>query len=242
MEIGLLMMFFSAMTGINAVIFYSTTIFANAGVSEPILCTIAVDILNVILTMLSGYLVDKLGRKILLITGTWIMFTSLVLLGFVLLFLYKIETLRTVVSILGVLTYVCGFAIGLGAVQWVVVSEVVKTRLRSKAYSLFVTTNWTANLFLALCLLSLINTFGGGQSPDNKRQGVAIVYLIFAGICAACLLFLYFRVPETKGTTADDDEGDIEAAVKPSRKPLSPKNRLPSVEVNLLSPVNDDLM
>ena len=231
----MLMMFFSAMTGINSVIFYSTTIFTFAGVQEPIIGTIAVGVLNVILTIVSGYLVDKLGRKVLLTSGTWIMLASLITLGLLLLKGPDKEYIGYL-DVTFVLTYVCGFAVGLGAVQWVVLSEVVPTRIRAKAYSLFTLSNWGANLVISFFTLSVINALGHYSEDDNddeqnteKKNGVSYVYFIFAGMCLLCLVFLYVLVPETKGRNPDDE----------FESPLSPRNatnnqRKGSVEKALL--------
>ncbi len=210
MRIGMLMMFFSAMTGINTVIFYSTTIFALAGVKNAFLGTVLVGVLNVVITMVSGYLVDKAGRKVLLTTGTWIMLVSLVLLGAILLPDNVPAIAISIVAVGAMLLYVFGFAIGIGAVQWVVVGEVVPTKIRSKAYSIFVTSNWTANLVISLVTLSLIDALGKAVAPADaekakqQQMGVALLYLCFAGMCVLCLLFLYFMVPETKHEHDDD--------------------------------------
>lgn len=231
------------MTGINTVIFYSTTIFALAGVQNAFLGTVMVGVLNVIITCLSGYLVDKAGRKILLTTGTWIMFISLVLLGGILLAEHISAGVISIVSVGSMLLYVFGFAIGIGAVQWVVVGEVVPTKIRSKAYSIFVTSNWTANLVISLVTLSLIEALGKAVAPEGsteaKRQqmGVAVLYLLFSGMCILCLLFLYFLVPETKHPHDDHhpQEGEQEAESvgngngatnSTGKKIVSPKNRI----------------
>lgn len=192
------------MTGINTVIFYSTTIFALAGVQNAFLGTVMVGVLNVVITTLSGYLVDKAGRKILLTLGTWIMFVSLLLLGGILLPEGVSPAAISIVAVGSMLLFVFGFAIGIGAVQWVVVGEVVPTKIRSKAYSIFVTSNWTANLVISLVTLSLIDALGRGVAPagapleEQRQMGVAVLYLLFSGMCVLCLAFLYFRVPETK--------------------------------------------
>lgn len=220
MRIGMLMMFFSAMTGINTVIFYSTTIFALAGVENAFLGTVLVGVLNVIITMLSGYLVDKAGRKVLLTTGTWIMLSSLVLLGGILLPDNVPKAAISIVAVGSMLLYVFGFAIGIGAVQWVVVGEVVPTKIRSKAYSIFVTSNWTANLVISLVTLSLIDSLGravapvGATTAKEQQMGVAVLYLLFAGMCALCLLFLYFMVPETKHEHDDHEPHQFHVAAE----------------------------
>ena len=241
MAIGMLMMFFSAMTGINSIIFYSTTIFTFAGVQEPIIGTVAVGVLNVILTIISGYLVDKTGRKLLLTSGTWLMLFSLITLGLLL----KVGPDTQLIGYLDglfVLTYVCGFAVGLGAVQWVVLSEVVPTRIRAKAYSLFTLSNWAANLIISLFTLTVINTLGGVSKNDSEdvktthlKNGVSYLYFIFAGMCVLCLIFLYGLVPETKGRNPDDE---MESPTSPIN--ASNQRRKGSVERGLLEEEDDD--
>lgn len=233
MRIGMLMMFFSAMTGINTVIFYSTTIFKMAGVQNAFLGTVLVGVLNVLMTMVSGYMVDKAGRKVLLTGGTWTMMISLILLGLILLLDNDSGAAVGIVCIFSVLLYVFGFALGLGAVQWVVVSEVVPTKIRSKAYSLFVTSNWTANLVISLTTLTIIQSLGTrytpvGSSPEYQQKvGVAILYLIFACVCMLCLLFLYFDVPETQGHNADAKGKAHHDTERPSTPARSPRARSP---------------
>ena len=86
MVCGIMLMFFQAMTGINSVIFYSSTIFGFAGVSQAILATVIVGVVNLFSTVMSAGLVDKHGRKVFLTMGTSVMVVSLLVLSFVLWF------------------------------------------------------------------------------------------------------------------------------------------------------------
>lgn len=116
--------------------FYSTTIFSFAGFDDSILATVSVGLVNVFTTVLSAYLVDKQGRKILLFygmisyhnaflsiyvlfVGTVVMFFSLVVLSVILLAGDNLGETQGVIAVLAVLIYVFGFSIGLGAVSWV---------------------------------------------------------------------------------------------------------------------------
>jgi len=98
---------------------------------------------------------------------------------------------------------VCGFAIGLGAVAWVVMGEVVPTRVRGKANSLFIAENWIWNLILAATVLYAIDGLGGGSSDDDRKRGVAILYFIFCGV-AVLGVFFCFSFPETKGKSLEE--------------------------------------
>jgi len=201
--IGFGLMFFQSMTGINSVMFYSTKIFGFAGFSEAILATVSVGCVNVIMTIICVYLVDLTGRRSLLIFGTISMVGALLLLGVVLLVMNNSPDVQGIIAVIALLFFVCGFAVGLGAVAWVVMGEVVPTRVRSKANSLFVAENWLLNLVLAGSVLSAINGLGGGDDPDSQKRGVAILYFIFCGI-AVLGVFFFFTFPETKGKSLEE--------------------------------------
>lgn len=116
-------------------------------------------------------------------------------------------TTQGVIAVLAVLLFVACFAVGLGAVSWTIISEIMPTRLRSKAVTLFLGINWAMNLLIGLVTLTAINGIGGAsddmdddsEKQDRQKVGVGAVYLIYGGITAACVVFIYFLVPETKG-------------------------------------------
>lgn len=121
------------------------------------------------------------------------------------------ETAQGSIAVIAVLIYVVGFAIGLGAVVWTILSEIMPTRLRMKAVSLFLSLNWGANLAISMLTLTAINGLGGERGAmddeeegDAQKKGVAILYLIFAGFTALCLVFVHLLVPETKGSSPED--------------------------------------
>jgi len=204
MIIGLGLMLFQPMTGINAVIFYSTTIFGFAGVKEDILATISVTALNVVMTIVSVNLVDRLGRRSLLLGSAGTMIIALVIMSVTLLALNDNETAQGYLAVASVLLYIMGFAIGLGACVWVVMGEILPTRIRSKATSLFISENWLINLMISLFTLTTIEALGGGDSDAEKKQGVAYLFIIFGGCCVGCFLFIFFNVPETKGKSLEE--------------------------------------
>jgi len=183
--------------------FYSTKIFAFAGFSEAILATVSVGCVNVLMTIVCVYLVDRAGRRSLLIVGTCVMVGALLLLGIVLLAMNDSPDAQGIIAVIALLLFVCGFAVGLGAVAWVVMGEVVPTRVRGKANSLFVAENWAWNLILAATVLYAIDGLGGGDSDDNKKRGVAILYFIFCGIAILGVAF-FFTFPETKGKSLEE--------------------------------------
>ena len=207
--IGCGLTFFQAMTGINSVIFYSTTIFSFAGFSEGILATASVGVVNFLVACLAAYLVDKMGRKILVLGGTYLMLGSLIVLSSVLISNGGSES--GIVAVLSIITFIIGFSIGLGAVTWVILSEIMPTRLRTKAISLFLSISWGCNLAIGLSTLSLIDFLGGVESCDtddciqtSQKHGVAYLYYVFAAVTMICLFFIHLLVPETRGKTPEE--------------------------------------
>ena len=121
------------------------------------------------------------------------------------------NTIQGFIAVIAVLIYVAGFAIGFGAVVWTVMSEIMPTRLRMKAVSLFLSINWASNLVIGLVTLSAIDGLGGvrsdmddDESENAQKTGVGALYLIFAGITATAIVFLHVLVPETKGKNPED--------------------------------------
>lgn len=120
------------------------------------------------------------------------------------------QTAQGAIAVLAVLIFVFGFAVGIGAVSWVVMAEIMATRLRSKAFGLFVSLNWGFNLVIGALTLTAIEGLGGTKSDmddDEKskanKQGVAYLYFIIGAICVVMVLFIQRYIPETKGSEDD---------------------------------------
>jgi sugar porter (SP) family MFS transporter len=213
--IGCGLMFFSAMTGVNSVIFYSTKIFSFAGFDQAILATTSVGFVNFIVTIVAAYLTDRYGRKQLILLGVIMQLCSLMVLVIVLSLYNSNESAQGIIAVIATLIFVSGFSVGLGPLAWVVMSEVLPTRLRSKAYGLFLSINWGSNLLIAMLTLTTINGLGDvDDSLDDddrlnsgQKQGVAYLDLLFGCVCAFAVYFVYFIVPETKGKTVEQLSG-----------------------------------
>lgn len=212
--IACLLMFIQAFTGINSVVFYSTTIFSFAGVKQAILATTLFGTVNFLVTLVACYLIDVYGRKSLLFSGTCVMFVALIALSSAL--LSETSALQSVIAVAAVLIYVSGFAVGLGAVCWVMMCELVPTRSRSKAMSLFLFINWIGNFFIGLFSLDVIEGLGNANdsmSDDElqaaEKKGVAYMYLIFAFFTLLACIYIYKEVPETKGRKPEDFQNSI---------------------------------
>lgn len=152
-----------------------------------------------------------MGRKVLLVIGCYTMLGSLILLACVLLLADHVPHIQGIIAVLAVLIYVAGFASGLGAVVWVMMSEIMPTHLRTKAVSLFLSINWGANLIVGLITLSAINELGGvtdDMTDDSislaQKHGVGWLYSVFACTTFLLITFIHTFVPETRGKNPEN--------------------------------------
>lgn len=161
MIVGCLLMTFQPFSGINAVFGYSTQIFGFAGVDDALLSALLAAGTNVFATVIAIFLIDRLGRKTLLLTGTSLMVVSEAVMGVVLLALNAHEKVQGYLAVVTTLLFVFGFAIGMGAACWTVMSEILPDRIRNKAFSVFVAISWINNLAITQFTLSWIELAGG---------------------------------------------------------------------------------
>jgi len=150
-ELGVVLMIIMCQTGANSIFYYSSTIFGFAGFDDAILGTVIVNGVLCSVTVLSAYLVDKMGRKTLLMGGTQTMFVALVTLSATMWFGDSLGEAQGAIAVLAVILFVMGWGIGLGAVAWVVMAEIIPTHIRSKAYSLFVSVMWLNSFLIGMC-------------------------------------------------------------------------------------------
>lgn len=186
--VGLLLSFFQQVTGINAVIYYAPDIFQLVGYptdESAILATVGVGGINVIATILAVWLLDKAGRRKLLLIGLVGMFVSL---GCIALAFYNKSPALDTISMIALMSYVAFFAIGLGPVTWVIISEIYPLAVRGKAMSLATLVNWVFNYLLALTFIDIVGSLGTGPT-----------FMIFAALCVLAFIFILKMVPETKG-------------------------------------------
>ena len=154
--ISLVVMLSQQFSGINAVIFFSTGIFERAGLSKDaaLYATLGMGVINVLMTIVSLILVEKSGRKTLLLTGLGGMFVTTILLTFCLALKNSFEIL-SYVSIFAVYAFVIMFASGPGSIPWFLVAELFGVGARALATSIAVSVNWTANFIVGLAFLPL---------------------------------------------------------------------------------------
>jgi MFS transporter, SP family, arabinose:H+ symporter len=180
---------FNQLAGINAILYYLNYIFAMAGFSKVSgdLQAVAVGGMNLVATLLGMSLIDKLGRKTLLLIGAVGM--TFCLSGVAVIF-FSHEHQGLLVWFL--VAYIAFFAISEGAVIWVYISEVFPNRVRSKGQSLGSSTHWIMNFIISLVFPYFAIRFGGGYP-----------FVFFATMMALMFLVVLFTFPETKGVTLE---------------------------------------
>jgi SP family galactose:H+ symporter-like MFS transporter len=185
------------LTGINTVIYYAPTILKFAGLSRAsvaILASVGVGVVNVVLTLVAMQLIDRVGRRPLLLVSLAGMTLSLFVLG-VSFALPELSGLLGWIAVSSLMVYVGSFAVGLGPVFWLVLSEIYPLRIRGRAMSVGTVANWSANLIVALSFLTLTQVLGTSGT-----------FWLYALISVGAWLFAFFLVPETRGRTLEEIE------------------------------------
>ncbi|XP_018568459.1 solute carrier family 2, facilitated glucose transporter member 1 [Anoplophora glabripennis] len=191
--ISLTVMCAQQLSGINAVMFFSKSIFEMSGLSgdQSSYATLAMGGINVLMTIVSLFLVEKAGRKTLLLIGFGGMAIDTALLTICMIFATG-NLAVSVICVILVLVYVIMFATGPGSIPWFLVSELFNQAARPTAASLAVFVNWTANFLVGLAFLPLKDAMG------------SYVFLIFVVLQVLFLIFIYKKVPETKNKTLEE--------------------------------------
>ena len=203
--VGIGLMFIQQATGINTIIYYAPTIFQLSGFESEvsaISATVGIGIINVLMTIVSIRLLDRLGRKPLLYIGLWGMIISLLVLGGAF-FSGGSGGMLKIVSVASLLVYVAAFAVSLGPICWLVISEIYPTQIRGLAMSVATLANWSFNLIVALTFLPLI-----------EFLGTAYTFWGFALVGFWALWFCRVKVPETKGRSLEEIENSWRQANK----------------------------
>ena len=192
--VGISLAVFQQITGVNTVIYYAPTIFHATGFggSASILGTVGVGIVNVLLTVAAILLVDRVGRRPLLLVGLAGMVLSLGILGLAFL-LPALSGIVGWIAIGSLAMYIAFFAVGLGPVFWLLISEIYPLEVRGAAMSVASVGNWASNLLVSLTFLSLVGAIGR-----------PFTFWLYAVVGVASLVFVYLLVPETKGRSLED--------------------------------------
>jgi MFS transporter, SP family, galactose:H+ symporter len=194
--IGIGLAIFQQVTGINTVIYYAPLIVQSAGISTAsgaILATAGIGLVNVIMTIVAMWLIDRVGRRPLLLIGIGGMIVSLGVLGFV----FRMPTGGALawLAVVTLMVYVASFAISLGPIFWLIIAEIYPLRVRGIAEGTAAGVNWASNFVVSFTFLTLIEVLGPSMT-----------FWVYALLAVASWLFAYYLVPETKGRTLEEIE------------------------------------
>jgi SP family arabinose:H+ symporter-like MFS transporter len=184
---------FGQLTGINAVIYYGPEILKEAGIQfgNALQFQTLLGIINLVFTLLALLLIDKLGRRPLLIGGMSAVVLTLFLAG--LLFLTDTPNGTLIVVVLG--AYIACIAFSICAVIWVITPEIFPNRVRGRAMSIAAFSNWGTNTIAAYLFPWYVASYG-----------MHIGFFTFGAICLVATLFFWKFVPETKGKSLEQIE------------------------------------
>jgi sugar porter (SP) family MFS transporter len=197
MIVGLGLAVFQQITGINTVIYYAPTIFKFAGITAAgpaILAGAGLTMVMWLFHVLAIFLMDRVGRRPLLLVGVAGQIIGLAILGAAFQF-QQLASFKSYVAIGGLVIYVACFAFGLGPIFWLLISEIYPLKVRGAAMSAVTVTNWALNLVVAVTFLTLVGVLGHAGT-----------FWLYGVIAIGAWVFLYLLVPETKGKTLEQIE------------------------------------
>ena len=184
-------------SGINAIMYFSSKVFRDAGVQQDVLAALFVMLVNVGGTVLTGGLIESQGRKRLL-TLSYVGQAGFMLLLAAVLGISEGAALSFLVgplAVAGTVGYVFAFACGVGPIPSLLCAELFPSALKARAVALGMLSHWACNFLVGLCFLGAVG-----------RYGVSAVYLFFAAVSAASAAYTHFNLVETKGRSPEEIE------------------------------------
>ncbi|CAL0322395.1 unnamed protein product [Lupinus luteus] len=196
--IGIGLLILQQLSGINGVLFYSSTIFQIAGISSSDVATFGVGAVQVLATCVTLWLADRAGRRLLLIVSSSAMTFSLLVVAIS--FYVKdytpedssLSRILSLLSVVGVVAMVIAFSLGLGAIPWIIMSEILPINIKGLAGSVATLANWLFSWLVTLTANMLLHWSSGGT------------FTLYTVICALTVWFVAKWVPETKGKTLEE--------------------------------------
>jgi MFS transporter, SP family, galactose:H+ symporter len=194
LAIGVGLAVFQQITGVNTVVYYAPTIFRSAGFpseSSAIWATFIMGLVALATTVASMFLIDRFGRRPLLLGSILAMGVTLLHLGYII----GLTHPSRVLIVGDVVAYVGAFDLGLGPVFWLLISEIYPTTIRGQAMSLASAVIWISDFLVTVTFLTLLDHLGTRGS-----------FFLYAGICAVAFIFSFRTVPETRGKSLEEIE------------------------------------
>jgi len=217
--IGTILSALQQFTGINAVLYYGADIFEQAlgfGSEDVLKQQVLLATVNFSFTFIAMYTIDKIGRKPLLFIGGFGMLLGFLMIGFT---LYSsdysginaagnptISGTEGVISLIGVLIFIASFAMSMGPVVWVVLSEIFPNKIRGIAMSIAVAAQWLANYVVSQSFPIVVDSDINQLKSAGGVWNNSLPYFIFSGFIIFIIVFVWKYIPETKGKTLEEME------------------------------------
>jgi len=205
--IGVMLSVFQQIVGINAVLYYAPRIFGDMGMTNPMVNTVVMGVVNILFTLVAVFTVEKLGRKPLLISGSLGMAVGA--FGVALTFGHQGLEMFTMISIM---VYAASFMFSWGPICWVLIAEIFPNTIRGGAVAIAVAFQWIFNFIVSSSFVPMFNMqvkYGDllyGVLPETAAAefGHWFTYGLYGTVCLLAALFVWRIVPETKGKTLED--------------------------------------
>ncbi|XP_057814305.2 sugar transporter ERD6-like 6 isoform X2 [Cryptomeria japonica] len=203
LTIGIGLLLLQQLGGVNGIMFYSSSIFKSAGISSGNAASVGLACIQVIMTAITAWLMDKTGRRILLIVSSGGMTICLLLVGLAFYLKNQIsgdpamQTFFSALALTSLLVYIISFSIGIGPIPWIIISEILPVNVKGLGGSVATLSNWLSSWIVTMTINMLLEWSSAGT------------FLLYAFISALTLVFVALRVPETKGRTLEEIEASF---------------------------------
>ncbi len=194
--IGIMLSVFQQVTGINVMMYYAPDVFKSTGMGNDsaIYYTMIMGMVNLIFVTISILVVDKIGRRKLMIIGP----AGMGIFLFCISGAYLTNHFTGLLPLILMMGYLAFFALSLGPIVWVLLGEIFPNRIRSRAVSISILAQWAANFLVSFTFPILKQSVGSG-----------LTFLIYAVMCVVCVVFVYRCIVETKGKTLEQIEKEF---------------------------------
>lgn len=232
--LGIVMQMMQQLTGINFIFYFGTVFFQQLGtISNPFLISLVTTLVNVLSTPASFWMVEKIGRRTILIYGAAAMITFQFIVGIIGATAGKPpgegETANgnaTRAMIAFICLNIASFATTWGPAAWIVIGEIFPLTIRSRGVGLSTASNWFWN-----CIIGVMTPYLVTDQPHSANMG-SHVFFMWGGLCCVSFLFAYFFVPETKGLTLEQVDKMLEESTPRTSRKWKPHSTF-AAEMNL---------
>ena len=193
--VGIMLSVFQQAVGINAVLYYAPRIFGDMGMTNPMVNTVIMGVVNITFTLVAVFSVEKLGRRPLLICGS----IGMAVGSFGVALTFGNPSL-SMVCMLSIMVYSASFMFSWGPITWVLIAEIFPNTIRGAAVAIAVAFQWIFNFIVSSSFVPMFNM----HLTVGDNFGHWFTYGLYGIICVAAALFVWKLVPETKGKTLED--------------------------------------